>query len=158
MDDIKEKYSFSSWPVDSIVEEDAPVNCRLDGSGEFELLERRSLFWPKSYEDIYRSREDENVRISVTVINCESFIEAKEQLANQLSQCAAYRLPHITEQLNNFSADIAFGAADGSGEAIQAVRGRTVILIRNIGRKSIDLIPVYGMLDEKIVLSQQRGQ
>ena len=135
-------------------EEEVTVNCRLEEETGFELLERRPLFWPKSYEDIYQSREDADVRISVEVINCASFEAAKEQLADQLSLCAAYKLPQVTEQLGNFSADIAFGASDGSGKALQAVRGKTVIRIRNIGHKAIDLVPVYGMLNERIELTK----
>lgn len=158
MGDIKEKYGFSSWPVSSMVEEEeVTVNCRLEEETGFDLLGRYPLFWPKSYEDIYQSREDADVRISVKVINCASFEEAREQLANQLSQCAAYMLPQVTERLNDFSADIAFGAADGSGKAIQAIRGKTVILIRNIGRKAIDLEPLYGMLNERIESAKQKG-
>lgn len=158
MGGIKERYDFSLWPVSSMVEgEGVTVNCRLEKETGFNLLDRYPLFWPKSYEDIYQSREDADVRISVKVINCASFEEAKEQLANQLSQCAAYMLPQVTERLNNFSADIAFGAADGSGKAIQAVRGKTVILIRNIGRKAIDLGSVYGMLNERIETAEQKG-
>lgn len=158
MDNIKERYGFSSWPVSSIMEEEGvTVNCRLEEETGFALLDRHPLFWSKSYEDIYQSREDADVRISVKVINCASFEEAKEQLANQLSQCAAYMLPQVTELLNDFSVDIAFGAADGSGKAIQAVRGRTLIQIRNIGRKAIDLGPVYGMLNERIELAKQKG-
>lgn len=155
MADIKERFGFSSWPVDSMVEETAvTVNCRLEEETGFELLERRPLFWPKSYEDVYQSREDADVRISVEVINCASFEAAKEQLAGQLSLCAAYKLPQVTERLSNFSADIAFGASDGSGKAIQAVRGKTVIRIRNIGHKAIDLFPVYEMLNERIELTK----
>lgn len=155
MADIKERYGFSLWPVESMVkEEEITVNCCLEEETGFKLLERRPLPWPKSYEDIYQSREDADIRISVEVINCASFEVAKEQLADQLSLCAAYKLPQVTEQLNDFKADIAFGAADGSGKAIQAVRGKTVILIRNIGRKAIDLVPVYGMLNERIELAK----
>ena len=85
MADIKERYGFSSWPVGSIMEENGmSVNCRLEEDTGFELLDRRALPWPKSYEDIYQSREDADIRISVRVINCESFEEAKEQLASHL--------------------------------------------------------------------------
>lgn len=77
-------------------------------------------------------------------------------MTGQLSLYAAYKLPQVTEQLKDFTADIALGAADGSGKAIQAVRGRTVVLIRNIGRKAIDLVPVYGMLNERIALFNQK--
>lgn len=153
MRDAKGRYGFSSWPAESAIEEDGiPASCRLDEEAGFKLLERRPLLGPKSYEDVYQDRENLETRISVKVIHCKSFEEAKEQLAGQLSQCAAPTLPRVTDQLNAFSADIAFGAADGSGKAIFAVRGKTVILVRNIGRREIDLFPVYEMLHEKIRL------
>ena len=157
MADIKERYSFSSWPGGSVMEENGmSVNCRLEEDTGFELLDRRALPWSKSYEDIYQSREDADIRISVKVINCESFEEAKEQLASHLSQCAAYKLPQVTGRMDAFSADIAFGAADGSGKAIRAVRGNAVVLVRNIGRRAIDLFPVYGMLNERIHLARTK--
>lgn len=157
MGDIKERYRFSSWPASSIMEEDGMyVNYRLEKDTGFELLSRRTLYRAGSYEDVYQSREDADIRISVKVINCESFEDAKEQLAGHLSQCTAYELPRVTEQLSSSSADIAFGAADRSGKAIHAVRGRAVVLMRNIGRRAVDLFPVYEMLHQGINLAKQK--
>lgn len=153
----EEIYGFSSWPLGSVIEEDEmPVNCRFDEGTQFYLLERRPMPYPKSYEDVYQSREDADIRISVRVINCESFDEAKEHLAGHLSQCTAFRLPQVTEKMESLSVDIAFGAADGSGKAVYAVRGKAVVLMRNIGRKAIDLLPVYGALNERICLEKNK--
>lgn len=153
----EEIYGFSLWPLDSVIEEgEMPINCRIDEGTRFELLERRPMPYPQSYEDVYQSREDADIRLSVRVINCESFDRAKEHLAGHLSQCAAFRLPQVTEKMDGLSADIAFGAADGSGKAVYALRGKAVVLMRNIGLKEIDLLPVYETLNERIHLQQIR--
>lgn len=157
MTDIKKFYDFESWPANSIVEAgEIPVNFRLDEEPGFKLLNRFPVFYPMSYEDMYQSDEDEEVCISVKVFNCTSFEKAKEQLVDHLSQCSAMDIPQITEKMDAFSADIAFGAADGSGYAIAAVRGNTLLVIDNIGLKSVDLIPFYRMIHEKINRMQQR--
>lgn len=157
MTDIKGEYGFSSWPANSIVDAgEMPVNFRLDKEPGFRLLNRLPVFYPMSYEDVYQSSEDEDVRISVKVFNCASFDEAKEKLADHLSQCAFMNIPQITDRMDALSADIAFGAADGSGRAISAVRGNTLFVIKNIGLKSVDLIPFYRMIHEKINRMRQR--
>ena len=158
MRDAKERYGFSSWPACSMIEEEGILmSCRLNEDAGFELLDRRPLWRPNSYEDIYQDKENPDTRISVKVMHCKSFEEAKEQLAGHLSQCAAPILPQVTDQLNAFSADIAFGAADGSGKAIYAVRGRTVVVIRNIGRRETELFPVYETLIERMKLAGGMG-
>lgn len=157
----KVMYDLASWPVESIMEQNdinAAVNFRLDSGGGFRLLKRYPMPYPKSYEDVYESEEDADIRISIRVINCDSFDEAKERLAEHLSQCVALDLPQITNNLSTCSADIAFGAADGSGKAVSAIRGNTLIKISNFGLKSIDLIPLYNDMHEGIRRSiKQRG-
>lgn len=124
------------------------------GTG-FRLTKRYPMPYPKSYEDVYACEEDADVRISIQVINCDSFSHAKELLMDHLSQCAALGLPQITDRLDKYSADIAFGAFDGSGKEILAVRGNAIIKISNIGSKSIDLIPLYSTAHESINLMRQ---
>lgn len=76
---ISLRYGFGSWPANSIVDAgEMPVNFRLDEEPGFRLLNRFPVFYPMSYEDVYQSSEDEDVRISVKVFNCASFEEAKE--------------------------------------------------------------------------------
>jgi len=150
----EEIYGFSSWPDRSAVEDEAPVNCRFDEGTHYKLLKRYAMPFPRSYEDIYQSREDADIRISVRVINCESFERAKEHLLNHLIQCTIPQFPQITEKMDDLSTDIAFGAADGSGQAVYAVRGKAVVLMRNIGRKAVDLLPAYGELNKKINMAK----
>lgn len=159
MTDIKKIYDFASWPAESIIAKDdidSEINFRLDTDTGFRLIERYPMPYPKSYEDVYAREEDADVRISVRVINCDSFDQAKERLIDHLSQCVAPGLPQITDRLDECSADIAFGAFDGSGKAISAVRGNALIMIKNIGSKSIDLIPLYSTVHDKINLMRQR--
>lgn len=153
MTDIKKIYEFASWPVESIVDKDGlspDINFRLDTDTGFRLIERYPMPYPKSYEDVYASEEDVDIRISMQVINCDSFDQAKELLLNHLSECVALGLPQITDQLDECSADIAFGTFDGLGKGISAVRGNALIMLRNIGSKSIDLIPLYSTAHECI--------
>lgn len=154
MDNRKQAYGFSSWPAKSaMVNGDAPVNCRLDARQGLLHLARYAMPYPKSYEDVYQAEGDKEIRISVKVINCASYTEAKEQLMQDLLACSAYSLPRVTDQIAGGSYDIAYCAADNSAMAISAVRGSAVIHIQNIGTKDMELSSVYQALEEKIARS-----
>lgn len=155
----KGTYGFTSWPINSLVEGDEPpVNCRLDKYNiGYRLIRRYSIPYPKSYEDIYQNEQDENISISVKVFNCDSFDAAKEQLAIYLSRSSLFN-KEITKHLKAYLVDIAFGAPDGSGKQVAAVRGKTLIILENYGLKKIDLVPFYGVMNEKIKLSQNSYQ
>lgn len=111
----------------------------------YRFLDRFPLSYPKSYEDIYEGA-DPNVRISVKVLNCDSYAEAKERLIEHFSQCTAPQLPQIKNQLSRDSMDLAFGAYDGTCFAISAVRGSSLIEISNIGTQAVDLTGIYELL------------
>lgn len=153
---LKERYAFSSWPENSFVDEDEPpVNFRLDKYDTgYKLIKRNAIPYPKSYEDIYQSEDDENVFITIKVINSNSFDEAKERLMSYLSRCSLF-LEQITEQLESYSADIAFSAPGDLGSSIAVVRGRALIIMGITGLRSTDLIPLYGVVNEKINLLKQ---
>ncbi len=151
MDNREEVYGFSSWPTKSTaVNADIPVNCRLDARQGLLHLARYAMPYPKSYEDVYQAEGDKDIRISVKVINCASYTEAKEQLIQDLSACSVYTLPPVTDQIAEGTYDVAYCAADNSARAISAVRGNAVIHIQNIGIKDMDLSSVYQALEEKI--------
>ena len=142
--DVKERYGFASWPQKSAVKDEGrPVNCRIGEKEGVRLLKRYSMPYPASYEDVYESVQDKGIRISIKVINCVSFEKAKEQLVQRLAQCAAIKLPQITDRLKATAADIAFGAADMSGKSLLAVQGSAYVEITNIGSGTTDLIPFY---------------
>lgn len=154
MGDREQAYGFSAWPVKSVaVNGNIPVNCRLDTRQGLLHLARYATPYPKSYEDVYQAEEDKDIRISVKVINCASYTEAKERLLQDLLACSAYSLPPVTDQIAEGTYDVAYCAADNSARAILAVRGNAVIHIHNIGIKDMDLSPVYQALEEKITRS-----
>lgn len=143
---IKNTYQFASWPqVSKFSEGGWDFNCRLGENSGYRFLNRYPLSYPKSYEDIYEGA-DPNVRISVKVLNCDSYAGAKEQLIEHFSQCTAPRLPQIKNQLSRDSMDLAFGAYDGTCFAISAVRGSALIEISNIGTQAVDLTGIYELL------------
>ena len=55
-----------------------PVNFRLDEEPGFKLLNRFSRFYPMSYEDVYQRKENDDVRISVKMLNCAPSEEVKK--------------------------------------------------------------------------------
>lgn len=152
MCEIKERYDFSSWPQKSAVKEAGrPVNCCIGEKEGVRLLKRYAMPYPASYEDVYESLEDKRIWISLKVINCVSFEEAKERLVDRLAQCAAIKLPQITDRLEESAADIVFGADDMSGKSLLVVRGSTYVEITNIGSEATDLLPFYGAFHDRLV-------
>ncbi|XCP83999.1 hypothetical protein ABXS75_13070 [Roseburia hominis] len=152
MGNREQTYGFSSWPAKSaVVKGDIPVNCRLDARQGLLHMVRYAMPYPKSYEDVYQAEGDKDIRISVKVINCASYTEAKKQLMQDLLACSAYSLPRVTDQIAEGTYDVAYCAADNSARAISAVRGNAVIHIHNIGIRDMDLSPVYQAFEEEIL-------
>lgn len=139
-DNIKKVYQYENWPENSkIASLKKAINNKADFHTEYRLIERYPMPYKNSYEDIYVKHDDADNRISLTVVNADSFTQAKEKLIEHLSECTAYGLPQLVDENNRGVYDIAYGSMDGKMTTLSMVRGNAFILIRSVGLNDADV-------------------
>lgn len=139
MKSVKETYQFTNWPNKSAFRSEKKFVNETDIFPDYQLLNRYPLFTENSYRDVYVNKDNPNDRVLLEVINLPSFEEAKEQMIDHLSQCAAPEIPQLVS--NDGAYDIAFGTVPDNEGAISLVRGNTFINIRGIGSEQSNIKP-----------------
>jgi|SaaInl4_150m_RNA_FD_contig_21_176957_length_1675_multi_9_in_0_out_0_1 hypothetical protein len=151
--EVKERYSFSSWAEKSKEAQAGPYKeCSISEEGihGLALLDKHHL--PRNF----RERRSQSYRLSpkdktkdfeelflVDLQECGSIEDAHENLIDTLMGCMSTRLPDLEDDIG----DIAFGSHGDIQTSILFVRNNVVASVRSIGKKDVSVVETARVID-----------